>query len=102
MVRTTYKHAGTQPVDELDPNGTTLDGVMELRRSGIIPCAKSYETCVDYYRRILELPELLSLDIKHSRLTCLDIAGSYLMIETGGSAVPCGPAIPIVADGRNS
>ena len=48
---------------------------------------------MDFYRRILELPELFSLDNEHSTLTCLEMAGSYLMIETGGTAVPGGKPI---------
>ena len=52
--------------------------MMGLTRSGIILCTERYEACVDFYRRILELPELFSLDNEHSKLTCLDMAGSYL------------------------
>ena len=48
---------------------------------------------MDFYRRILALPELFSLDNEHSTLTCLDMAGSYLMIETGGTEVPGGKPI---------
>ena len=66
---------------------------MELTRSGIILCTERYEACVDFYRRILALPELFSLDNEHSTLTCLDMGGSYLMIETGGTAVPGGKPI---------
>ena len=36
--------------------------MMELTRSGIILCTERYEACVDFYRRILALPELFSLD----------------------------------------
>ena len=67
--------------------------MMDLTRSGIILCTERYEACVDFYRRILALPELFSLDNEHSKLTCLDMDGSYLMIETGGSAVPGGKPI---------
>ena len=48
---------------------------------------------MDFYRRILALPELFSLDNEHSTLTCLDMGGSYLMIETGGAAAPGGKSI---------
>ena len=48
---------------------------------------------MDFYRRILALPELFSLDNEDSTLTCLDMAGSYLMLETGGTAVPGGKPI---------
>ena len=66
---------------------------MELTRSGVILCTERYEACVDFYRKTLGLPELFSLDNEHSRLTCLDMAGSYLMVETGGTAVPGGKPI---------
>ena len=66
---------------------------MELTRSGIILCTERYEACVDFYRRTLGLPDLFSLDNEHSKLTCLDMAGSYLMIETGGTAVPGGKSV---------
>ncbi len=66
---------------------------MNLTRSGIILCTERYEACVDFYRRILELPDLFSLDDEHSTLTCLDMGGSYLMIETGGTAIPVGRPI---------
>ncbi|MDD9982800.1 MAG: VOC family protein, partial [Gammaproteobacteria bacterium] len=58
-----------------------------LTRCGVILCTERYEECVDFYRRMLGLPELFSLDNEHSTLTCLDMGGSYLMIETGGAAV---------------
>ena len=66
---------------------------MNLTRSGIILCTERYEACVDFYRRILKLPDLFSLDDEHSTLTCLDMGGSYLMIETGGTAIPGGRPI---------
>jgi len=52
-----------------------------------------YESWVDFYRRILGLPAPFSLDNEHSKLTCLDMAGSYLMIEIGGTAVAGGKPI---------
>lgn len=66
---------------------------MDLKRSGVIVFTEQYEACVDFYSRILELPELFSLDDEHSTLTCLDMGGSYLMIETGGRAMPGGRSI---------
>ena len=63
---------------------------LTLTRTGVILCTERYEACVDFYRRTLALPELFSLDNKHSTLTCLDMGGSYLMIETEGTAVPEG------------
>ena len=67
--------------------------MMDLTRSGIILCTERYEACVDFHRRILGLPELFLLDSEHSKLTCLDMAGSYLMLETGGWAVPGGKSV---------
>ena len=64
-----------------------------LKRSGVIVFTEQYEACVYFYRWILELPELFSLDDEHSTLTCLDMGGSYLMIETGGMAMPGGRSI---------
>ena len=66
---------------------------MEPTRSGIIVCTERYEACVDFYRRILALPELFSLDNEHSTLTRLDMGGGYLMIETGGTAAAGGKSI---------
>ena len=48
---------------------------------------------MDFYRRILALPERFSLDNEHSTLTCLDMGGGYLMIETGSAAAPGGKPI---------
>ena len=67
--------------------------MMDLKRSGVIVFTEQYEACVDFYRRVLELPEMFSLDDEHSTLTCLDMGGSYLMIETGGTAMPKGRSI---------
>ena len=67
--------------------------MMDLKRSGVIVFTEQYEACVDFYRRVLELPEMFSLDDEHSTLTCLDMGGSYLMIETGGTAMPEGRSI---------
>ena len=75
------------------PQPTTGQPLMDLTRSGVILCTERYEECVDFYRRILGLPEMFALDNAHSTLTCLDMGGSYLMIETGGAAEPGGKPI---------
>ena len=36
---------------------------------------------MNFYSRILELPILFVLDNEHSKLTCLELGGNYLMIE---------------------
>ena len=50
---------------------------MDLTRNGVILCTECYEECVGFYRRILALPELFSLDNEHSTLTRFDMGGSY-------------------------
>ena len=77
--------------EHIDSERDTL--LMNLTRSGIILFTEQYEACVDFYRRILELPDLFSLDDEHSKLTCLNLGGNYLMIETGGAAFPGGRPI---------
>ena len=67
--------------------------MMDLKRTGVIVFTEQYEQCVDFYRRIVGLPEMFSLDDEHSTLTCLDMGGSYLMVETGGTAMPGGRSI---------
>ena len=66
---------------------------LRYARNGIILCTEQYEACVDFYSNILELPILFILDNEHSKLTCLEMDGSYLMIETSGTAVPTGKDI---------
>ena len=66
---------------------------MKLQRSGIILCTFDYEACVAFYRDTIALPAMFALDNEHSRLTCLDMGGSYLMIETGGTANPNGKSL---------
>ena len=67
--------------------------MMDLKRTGVIVFTEQYEACVDFYRRIMELPEMFSLDDEHSTLTCLDMGGSYLMVETGGTGMPGGRSV---------
>ncbi|MEM7224534.1 MAG: VOC family protein [Pseudomonadota bacterium] len=66
---------------------------MKLARSGIILFTFHYEACVAFYGERLGLPLLFTLDNEHSKLTCFDMGGSYLMIETGGSAEPEGKTL---------
>ena len=64
---------------------------MTYTRTGIILLTEHYEACIDFYTRILELPIMHSFDNEYSKLTCCDMGhGNYLMIETGGVAVPGG------------
>lgn len=63
---------------------------MQFRRTGIVLFTENYDKCVDFYVRALALPVLFSLDDKQAKLTCCDMNGQYLMIETGGTAVAHG------------
>ena len=65
---------------------------MRFRRTGIILFTENYDQCVAFYTQVLALPVMFALDNEHSKLTCCDMNGQYLMIETGGVAV---------ADGKN-
>ena len=66
---------------------------MKFSRSGIILFTSDYLACVAFYRDTLGLPVMFALDNEHSHLTCLDMGGSYLMIETGGTANPIGKSL---------
>lgn len=64
---------------------------MDCTRTGIILCTENYDACVAFYTEVLELPVLHKLDTEHSKLACLAFGSdTYLMIETGGCAVPGG------------
>ena len=67
---------------------------MQYTRTGLILFTENYDQCVEFYSQLLELPIMYSLDNEHSKLTCCDIGhGNYLMIETGGTAVPTGKSL---------
>jgi len=67
---------------------------MQYTRTGIIFCTENYDECVHFYSDVLDLPVLHTLDNEHSKLTCFDMGGSnYLMIETGGKAIPEGKTL---------
>ncbi len=51
------------------------------KRNGIILCTDRYEASVNFYSRILDLPILFVLNNEHSKLTCLELGGNYLMVE---------------------
>lgn len=63
---------------------------MELSRTGIILNTRNYEACVAFYRDLFGLRVLFTKD---DGLTCFEFMGSYLMIETEGSAKPEGKSI---------
>lgn len=67
---------------------------MKLERTGMILFTENYDDCVRFYAETLQLPVLEVLDNAHSKLTKLRFgADTYLMIETGGDAVPAGKPI---------
>ena len=62
---------------------------MKYERTGMILCTENYHECVEFYSRVVNLPILEVLDDEHSKLTVLGFGEStYLMIETGGDAIP--------------
>ena len=64
---------------------------MKYERTGVILCTEKYDECVAFYSHVLSLPILEVLDDEHSKLTVLRFgADTYLMVETGGKAIPSG------------
>jgi lactoylglutathione lyase len=64
---------------------------MKYERIGVILCTEKYDECVVFYSAVLNLPILEVLDDEHSKLTVLSLSeNTYLMVETGGKAVPSG------------
>jgi lactoylglutathione lyase len=57
---------------------------MEYARTGFILLTDKYQQCVAFYRDVLELPVMFTLNESDSVLTCFDLGGSYLMVEPGG------------------
>ncbi len=67
---------------------------MKYLRTGVILCTERYEACVEFYSVTLGLPILEVLDDEHSKLTTLGFGeNTYLMVETGGRAVPTGKSL---------
>ncbi len=67
---------------------------MKYERTGIILCTEKYDECVEFYSRVLDLPILEVLDDANSKLTVLGFGeNTYLMIETGGNAIPSGKSL---------
>ncbi len=66
----------------------------KYERTGIILCTEKYDECVEFYSRVLDLPILEVLDDANSKLTVLGFGeNTYLMIETGGNAIPSGKSL---------
>ena len=67
---------------------------MKFERTGVILCTENYDECVTFYANTLQLPILEMLDDEYSKLTTVELgANTYLMIETGGDAIPSGKTI---------
>ncbi len=67
---------------------------MKYERTGVILCTEKYDECVAFYSDVLSLPILEVLDDEHSKLTVFSLsANTYLMVETGGKAIPHGKNI---------
>ncbi|MEM7119538.1 MAG: VOC family protein [Chloroflexota bacterium] len=66
---------------------------MNYTRTGMVFCTSNYEACVRFYTEVMALPVMFSLDNEYSKLTCVAMAGNYLMIETGGTSVPEGKTL---------
>ncbi|ATP90902.1 MULTISPECIES: VOC family protein [Aeromonas] len=66
---------------------------MEISRNGIILNVERYEECVAFYRDLFDLPLMFSRNEGEFRLSCLALGSSYLMIETGGTAIDEGKSI---------
>ena len=64
---------------------------MKYERTGLILCTEKYNECVAFYSDVMELPILEVLDDEHSNLTVMSLGkDTYLMVETGGTAIPSG------------
>ena len=64
---------------------------MKYERTGLILCTEKYNECVAFYSDVMELPILEVLDDEHSKLTVMSLGkDTYLMVETGGTAIPSG------------
>jgi lactoylglutathione lyase len=67
---------------------------VKFKRTGVILCTENYDECVTFYANTLQLPILEILDDEHSKLTTVEFGiDTYLMIETGGEAMPAGKTI---------
>ena len=61
---------------------------MNFSKAGIILNTENYRDCVRFYGDTLGLELLFEIDRPSERLTCFDLGGAYLMVETGGQSHP--------------
>lgn len=66
---------------------------MQIERTGIILNTENYRRCVEFYETLFNLEILYAEDGDDFKLTCFDFLGSYLMIETGGTAKETGRSV---------
>jgi lactoylglutathione lyase len=67
---------------------------MKYERTGVILCTEKYDECVAFYSEVLDLPIIETLNDDHSKLTVLRFGeNTYLMVETGGKAIPSGKGL---------
>ena len=66
---------------------------MNIARTGIILNVERFDACVGFYRELFGLQTLYEERDGAFRLACFGFGGSYLMIETGGSAMPEGKSV---------
>ena len=59
---------------------------MQIEKFGIILNTEHYAACVSFYRDALQLEVLFEKATEEERLTCFDLGGVYLMVESGGRA----------------
>ncbi|MBL4907778.1 MAG: hypothetical protein JKX94_10035 [Sneathiella sp.] len=66
---------------------------MNISRTGIILNTEKYVECVQFYKDLFGFDTLYEEKESDFRLTRLDFCGTYLMIETGGTAKSRGRSI---------
>jgi len=59
---------------------------MDISRHGIILNTENFEACVAFYRDVIGLRVAHEIDPPDPDITCFDLGGAYLMVETGGRA----------------
>jgi len=57
---------------------------MDFSKAGLILYTEKYPECVNFYGDILGLDLLFEINRPGEQLTCFDLGGVYLMLETGG------------------
>ncbi len=60
--------------------------MMKVAATGMILNTERYDACVSFYAGLFGFPVLFTKEEGNFRLTCFDLGGSYLMVETGGVA----------------